>query len=141
MDISTFYQSLPTSEHSLLSYDCQPVMDGSQTGQSNVMVVCQGVVRYSGHGGEQTSNFSQNFLLTKQGEVWKTAAGSLISDWIQPLFDSAISFYLLKMNILHLGLSSITCKPSANYRRTSFACVRTVYFFVLNVLKFQLLAV
>jgi len=71
MDISTFYQSLPTSEHSLLSYDCQPVMDGSQTGQSNVMVVCQGVVRYSGHGGEQTANFSQNFLLTKQGEVWK----------------------------------------------------------------------
>ena len=69
MDISTFYQSLPTSEHSLLSYDCQPVMDGSQTGQSNVMVVCQGVVRYGGHGGEQ--NFAQNFLLTKQGEVWK----------------------------------------------------------------------
>lgn len=75
------------------------------------------------------------------GRLVATAAGSLISDWIQPLFDSAISFYLLKMNILHLGLSSISCKPSANYRCTSFACVHTVYFFVLDVLKFQLLAV
>lgn len=71
VDISAFYQSLPASEHSLLSYDCQPVPDSSQTGQSTVMVVCQGAVKFSGHGGEQTSTFSQNFLLTKQGDVWK----------------------------------------------------------------------
>ena len=61
------------------------------------MVVPQGAVRYSGHGGDQ--NFAQNFLLTKHGEVWKivaTAAGSLINDLIITfLLSSYVSDLLL----------------------------------------------
>ena len=69
-EISTFYQSLPGSQHTVSSFDCQPVQDGQ--GQSSVLVVCQGVVKFDGH--REDEPFSQNFILSKQGEVWKVGS-------------------------------------------------------------------
>lgn len=70
VDITNFYQSLPGSEHALLTFDCQPVADGQ--GQTTVLVVCGGLVKFDGQDNEE--NFSQNFLLSKQGEVWKVGS-------------------------------------------------------------------
>ena len=39
-------------------------------GQTTVLVSCEGVVKFDGHSNDQEL-FSQNFLLTKQGGVWK----------------------------------------------------------------------
>ena len=69
VDIASFYQSLPGSEHTVSGFDCQPVQD--EQGQRSVLVVCQGVVKFDGQNEEL---FSQNFILTKQGEVWKVGS-------------------------------------------------------------------
>lgn len=69
-DIATFYQSLPGSQHTVTAYDCQPIQDGQ--GQSSVLVVCQGLVKFDGQNNEDL--FSQNFILTKQGDVWKVGS-------------------------------------------------------------------
>lgn len=69
-EISSFYQSLPGSEHRITSYDCQPIQDGQS--QSSVLVACQGMVKFDGQESEEL--FSHNFILTKQGDVWKVAS-------------------------------------------------------------------
>ena len=72
-EIASFYQSLPGSQHSVSAFDCQPVQDGQDgQGQSSVLVVCQGTVKFDGQKEEEL--FSQNFILSKQGEVWKVGS-------------------------------------------------------------------
>lgn len=66
--ISDFYQSLPGSNHRVFSYDCQPILSAAST----VLVSCKGVVKLDGEREER--KFSQNFLLSKEGEVWKVAS-------------------------------------------------------------------
>ena len=70
VDITNFYQSLPGSEHALFTFDCQPVADDQ--GQTTVLIVCGGLVKFDGQDSEE--NFSQNFLLSKQGDVWKVGS-------------------------------------------------------------------
>lgn len=65
--ITEFYQSLPGSNHRLSSFDCQPVQSASAT--TSVLVSCVGSVKFDGQPSEK--RFSQDFLLTKEGEVWK----------------------------------------------------------------------
>lgn len=69
-EIASFYQSLPISQHTVTCFDCQPVQDGQ--GQSTVLVACQGMVKFDGQ--QHDELFSQNFILSKQGEVWKVSS-------------------------------------------------------------------
>ena len=69
-EIASFYQSLPISEHRVTCFDAQPMQDGQ--GQSSVLVACHGMVKFDGQPREEL--FTQNFILTKQGDVWKVAS-------------------------------------------------------------------
>lgn len=73
-DISVFYQSLPNSQHTIECFDCQPVLDSQ--GTTTVMVNCEGVVSFDVQPGNQHNeeSFSQNFILVKQGDVWKLSS-------------------------------------------------------------------
>ncbi|XP_011404882.1 PREDICTED: NTF2-related export protein 1-like [Amphimedon queenslandica] len=80
-NISNFYQSLPTSEHEVTSFDCQPLNDGRD--QTQVLVSCSGQVLFdtptegvAGMGGASNfgsnpTNFHQSFILVKHPEYWK----------------------------------------------------------------------
>ena len=68
--IIEFYQSLPATNHRLFSFDCQPVQ--STTAITSVLVSCKGSVKFDGQSSEK--RFSQVFLLTKEGEVWKVGS-------------------------------------------------------------------
>ncbi len=65
--IIEFYQSLPGSSHRLFSFDCHPVQIASSA--TSVLVCCMGSVKFDGQSSEK--RFSQDFVLTKTGEVWK----------------------------------------------------------------------
>ncbi|KAL9973427.1 hypothetical protein ACROYT_G019889 [Oculina patagonica] len=70
--VTEFFNGLPATEHTLHSLDCQPVSDQAIPGQTTVLVVTEGTVKYDGH---QAKQFSQNFLLTAEGgKVWKVAS-------------------------------------------------------------------
>ena len=69
-NIMEFYLSLPGSNHRLTTFDCQPVLSSSAT--TSVMVCCRGSVKFDGQPSEKL--FSQNFLLSKEGEVWKVVS-------------------------------------------------------------------
>lgn len=71
-DIMNFYQSLPGTTHKVLSFDCQPMSSTSSIGSSSVLVSCLGSVKFDGQTQEQ--RFSQNFLLNKEGAVWKVTS-------------------------------------------------------------------
>lgn len=64
----SFYQSLPGTSHRVLSYDCQPVLSSTST----VLISCKGMVKFDGETSER--RFSQDFLLNKEGEVWKVGS-------------------------------------------------------------------
>jgi len=67
--VTEFFNNLPATEHRLSSLDCQPVSDQAIPGQTTVLVVVEGTVKYDGH---PQKLFSQNFLLTAEGgKVWK----------------------------------------------------------------------
>ncbi|XP_068719163.1 NTF2-related export protein 1-like [Montipora capricornis] len=70
--VTEFFNSLPATEHTLHTLDCQPVSDQAIPGQTTVLVVVEGLVKFDGHKAE---HFSQNFLLTAEGgTVWKVAS-------------------------------------------------------------------
>ena len=66
--IVQFYQSLPGTTHKVMSLDCQPVLSSSST----VLISCKGAVMFDGEDTEK--RFSQDFLLNKEGEVWKVGS-------------------------------------------------------------------
>ncbi|XP_031572588.1 NTF2-related export protein 1-like [Actinia tenebrosa] len=66
-----FFTNLPSSQHTLHSLDCQPVTDQAIPGHKTILVIAEGSVKYDGH---KVENFSQNFLLTVEGTVWKVAS-------------------------------------------------------------------
>ncbi|EDO49593.1 predicted protein, partial [Nematostella vectensis] len=69
--LTEFFTNLPTSEHTLHTLDCQPVSEQAIPGQTTILVIVEGLVQYEGH---KAKNFSQNFLLTVEGTVWKVAS-------------------------------------------------------------------
>lgn len=68
-EISSFYQTLPPSEHVLHTVDCQPVPDIAGE-QSTVIVTCEGEVQYEGSN-NPSEIFSHHFILKKVGDIWK----------------------------------------------------------------------
>jgi NTF2-related export protein 1/2 len=67
-----FYSSLPNSNHMLLSVDCQP-MRGQQSGEAKLLVSCAGQVTFGGKN-LTPSDFTHQFILQHEGEIWKVAS-------------------------------------------------------------------
>ncbi|XP_014663115.1 PREDICTED: NTF2-related export protein 2-like [Priapulus caudatus] len=74
-DIMKYFEQFPTTETTLESLDCQPILDEAVNGQSTILVVVSGVVKYER---VKTATFQQNFMLTAQGTVWK-----VVTDWFR----------------------------------------------------------
>ncbi|XP_033743790.1 NTF2-related export protein 2-like isoform X2 [Pecten maximus] len=71
--ILKFFETLPTSEHSLDSLDCQPLIDQVCGGQMTIAIKTFGTVKYQG---SKTKAFHQNFMLTSLNNVWKIVSES-----------------------------------------------------------------
>nr|ACO13337.1 NTF2-related export protein 2 [Esox lucius] len=83
--LGEFFESLPSSEFSVQTLDCQPVHELATQGQTTLLVVTAGQVKFDGH---KQRYFNQNFLLTAQASptsdqpVWKIASDCFrFQDW------------------------------------------------------------
>ncbi|XP_033631601.1 NTF2-related export protein 2-like [Asterias rubens] len=71
--IIKFLDQLPTSEHTIDSLDCQPIPAAITQGQTTVMVIVGGWVKFEGN--KRNFQFTENFMLTRtQAGVWKIAS-------------------------------------------------------------------
>ena len=70
-----FLEKVPTTSHTVFSYDAQPVLDVFVGGQKTVMVSVAGSVKFAND--PKPRPFQQNFLLTAvsgaSGDFWKVA--------------------------------------------------------------------
>lgn len=67
-NIQQFFISLPDIEHTVLTYDVQPVIDETISNQQTLLLVVAGTIRIK----RQTSKpFQQTFMITAQGDKWK----------------------------------------------------------------------
>ncbi|KAG7241785.1 hypothetical protein INR49_024755 [Caranx melampygus] len=72
--LGEFFESLPSSEFQVHTLDCQPVHEQATQGQTTLLVVTGGTVKFEGN---KPRFFNQNFLLTAQASpnndqpVWK----------------------------------------------------------------------
>ncbi|KAK7138174.1 hypothetical protein R3I94_013717 [Phoxinus phoxinus] len=83
--LGEFFESLPTSEFTVFTLDCQPVHEQATQGQTTLLVVTAGSVKFEGN---KQRYFNQNFLLTAQASpnsdqpVWKIASDCFrFQDW------------------------------------------------------------
>uniref|UniRef100_A0A4W5LJG9 NTF2-related export protein n=1 Tax=Hucho hucho TaxID=62062 RepID=A0A4W5LJG9_9TELE len=83
--LGDFFESLPSSEFSVQTLDCQPVHEQATQGQTTLLVVTAGQVKFDG---QKQRYFNQNFLLTAQSSptsdqpVWKIASDCFrFQDW------------------------------------------------------------
>lgn len=67
-EIVKFLETLPSSEHKVESMDAQPIAGNLIDGQTAILVVSSGVVKYQGNA---IQAFNQNFLLVAQNQKWK----------------------------------------------------------------------
>ncbi|XP_038056179.1 NTF2-related export protein 2-like [Patiria miniata] len=70
--ILKFLDQLPTSDHTIDTLDCQPIPAVVTQGQTSLMVIVGGRVKFEGT--KETFSFTENFMLTTQGGVWKIAS-------------------------------------------------------------------
>ncbi|XP_038867778.1 NTF2-related export protein 2-like [Salvelinus namaycush] len=83
--LGDFFQSLPSSEFSVQTLDSQPVHEQATQGQTTLLVVTAGQVKFDG---QKQRYFNQNFLLAAQASptsdqpVWKIASDCFrFPDW------------------------------------------------------------
>ncbi|XP_048400757.1 NTF2-related export protein 2 [Stegostoma tigrinum] len=81
--LAEFFEMLPSSEFQVNMLDCQPVHEQATQGQTTVLVVTCGTVKFEGN---KQRYFNQNFLLTAQvtpqNTVWKIASDCFrFQDW------------------------------------------------------------
>uniref|UniRef100_A0A4W3JBV9 Nuclear transport factor 2-like export factor 2 n=1 Tax=Callorhinchus milii TaxID=7868 RepID=A0A4W3JBV9_CALMI len=81
--LADFFEMLPSSDFQVNMLDCQPVHEQATQGQTTVLVVTCGTVKFDGN---QQRYFNQNFLLTAQvtpqNTVWKIASDCFrFQDW------------------------------------------------------------
>ncbi|MBN3318557.1 NXT2 protein, partial [Atractosteus spatula] len=83
--LGEFFESLPSSEFQVQTLDCQPVHEQATQGQTTLLVVTGGIVKFDGN---KQRYFNQNFLLTAQASptndqpVWKIASDCFrFQDW------------------------------------------------------------
>uniref|UniRef100_A0A665UMR6 NTF2 domain-containing protein n=1 Tax=Echeneis naucrates TaxID=173247 RepID=A0A665UMR6_ECHNA len=83
--LGEFFELLPSSEFQVHTLDCQPVHEQATQGQTTLLVVTGGTVKFEGN---KPRFFNQNFLLTAQASpnndqpVWKIASDCFrFQDW------------------------------------------------------------
>ncbi|KAH8029679.1 hypothetical protein HPB51_002701 [Rhipicephalus microplus] len=69
--ISKFYESLPSCETDLICADAQPFRAEFVQGQTTIHVVAAGQIKFSG---KRWVPYTESFVLTAQGNVWKIVA-------------------------------------------------------------------
>ncbi|XP_051486318.1 NTF2-related export protein 2 isoform X2 [Apus apus] len=82
-ELNKFFEMLPSTEFQVHVLDCQPVHEQATQGQTTVLVVTSGTVKFDG---DKQRYFNQNFLLTAQATptntVWKIASDCFrFQDW------------------------------------------------------------
>lgn len=66
--IQKFFIDLPTSNHTIITLDAQPVLDSAVNGQLTFIIQVSGTVKYQDR---VPKTFQQNFIITAQGDKWK----------------------------------------------------------------------
>ncbi|KAL1502337.1 hypothetical protein ABEB36_007492 [Hypothenemus hampei] len=66
--IQKFIIDLPTSDHTLVTLDAQPILDTAVNGQLTFMIQASGTVKYQD---KSPKTFQQNFIVTAQAGKWK----------------------------------------------------------------------
>ncbi|GJQ68493.1 Nxt1 [Trypoxylus dichotomus] len=66
--IQKFYIDLPSSDHSIITLDSQPILDSAVNGQLTFLIQVSGTVKYQD---KVPKSFQQNFVITAQGDKWK----------------------------------------------------------------------
>ncbi|KAK4008260.1 NTF2-related export protein 1 [Daphnia magna] len=74
MQIQSFLEKLPASDHQIVSLDAQPIHEEAIKGQPTVMAVVAGIVRFEK---KPAQPFCQNFLITAQDTKWKVVSDCL----------------------------------------------------------------
>uniref|UniRef100_A0AAR5NYI0 NTF2-related export protein n=2 Tax=Dendroctonus ponderosae TaxID=77166 RepID=A0AAR5NYI0_DENPD len=73
-DIQKFIIDLPTSDHTLVTLDAQPILDSAVSGQLTFIIQASGTVKYQD---KTPKTFQQNFVVTAQGDKWKIVSDCL----------------------------------------------------------------
>ncbi|XP_026286532.1 NTF2-related export protein [Frankliniella occidentalis] len=66
--IQKFLEALPSSQHTVTSLDCQPVLEEAVAGQFTLLIQAAGHVHF---GSGETKPFQQTFLITAAADKWK----------------------------------------------------------------------
>ncbi|KAJ8028691.1 NTF2-related export protein 1 [Holothuria leucospilota] len=66
--IIEFLENLPVSVHTIDLLDCHPILESVTNGQTSIMVVVGGKVKFEGN---REFPFNENFILTSQQGKWK----------------------------------------------------------------------
>ncbi|KAK3932044.1 NTF2-related export protein [Frankliniella fusca] len=66
--IQKFLEALPSSQHTVTSLDCQPVLEEAVSGQFTLLIQAAGHVHF---GSGETKPFQQTFLITAAADKWK----------------------------------------------------------------------
>lgn len=72
-EIQKFFITLPDIEHTVISYDVQPVIDETISNQQTLLLITAGTVRIKK---TSTKPFQQTFMITAQGDKWKIVRDS-----------------------------------------------------------------
>lgn len=67
-NIQSFFQDLPTTEHTVTTLDAQPVIDEATSNQKTLLIMVSGMFRVLNNSAKQ---FQQTFMITAQGDKWK----------------------------------------------------------------------
>lgn len=67
-NIQKFFTSLPDTQHTIFTYDAQPVIDDTVANQQTLLLIVSGSIRIKKLVGKP---FQQTFMVTAVGDKWK----------------------------------------------------------------------
>lgn len=67
-NIQQFFISLPDIEHTVISYDAQPIIDETVSNQQTLLLIVAGTIRIRRN---IPKPFQQTFMITAEGGKWK----------------------------------------------------------------------
>lgn len=67
-NIQQFFVGLPDLEHTVATYDAQPIIDETVSNQQTLLLIVAGTIRIKS---KITKPFQQTFMITAQGDKWK----------------------------------------------------------------------
>lgn len=70
-NIQQFFINLPDIEHTVTTYDVQPIIDEAIANQQTLLLIVAGTIRFKKHERELSKPFQQTFMITAEGGKWK----------------------------------------------------------------------